>query len=261
MGFFQVRRHASSGGADQVPSGSRTQPRSSRSGTGTLAPVPPGFVPVAEALVHEESPLAACAAVGRELARDGASLEEVMAGLRETWQSVRGEDPDYAAAAEMLRSWSETTLAFVHEISCEDPLTGLASLAHLRSSIGALFRGYGQGEGDPQETHALVVVDLPHDRHGSGRSQPDVLTRTLRVARLGEAVRTVFPGSAVISRVSSNRVAVLAPRERRLGVRVRLLRRLLDGMDLDGQSSRVWIEGIPTTDTGAGLLLDELARP
>lgn len=228
---------------------------------GTAPPVPPGFASVAEALVRGESPLEACNAVGRDLARDGASLEEAMGGLRETWLSVRGEDPGYDATTALLRSWSETTLAFVHEIACDDPLTGLASLAHLRSSISALFRGHAQGEGDPQETHALVVVDLPHDRHGSGRSERDVLARAVRVARLGEAVRTVFPGSAVIGRVSSNRVAVLAPRERKLGVRVRLLRRLLDGLELDGQPSRVWIEGIPRTDGGAALLLDELARP
>lgn len=222
--------------------------------------VAPGFTAVAEALAHQESPLEACAVAGQDLARDGASLEEAMDGLRQTWRAVRGCDPEYDATGELLRSWSETTLAFVHQISCEDPLTGLSTLAHLRGTITALFRGGAHGEARPQDAYALVVVDLPKDRHGAHRRAPDVLTRGLRVARLGESVRTVFPGSEVIGRISSNRVAVLARREPKLGVRVRLLRRLVDGLELEGQPCRIWIEGIPVTDSGVGLLLDELAR-
>ena len=45
------------------------------------------------------------------------------------------------------------------------------------------------------------------------------------------------------------------------GKRVRLLRRLVEGVELDGHSSRIWIEGLPGTDAGATMLLDELARP
>lgn len=245
MGFFPRGRHTRPSGVVV------TVPRS----------VPPGFEVVAEALVEGRPTDEACGAVGRELARDGASLEEAMAGLRETWRAVRGQDPCFSATTDLLRSWSETTFAFVHEISCEDPLTGLASLAHLRSCLSSLFRGSGRGEGLPHETHALVVVDLPRVSHSEPPATPVVLSRALRMARVGETVRTVFPGSAVVCQVGSNRLAVLAPRERRLGVRVRLLRRLIDGLELDGDPPRLWIEGIPATDTGAALLIDELARP
>lgn len=228
----------------------------------TLVGLPARFEAVGEALVGGRDPAPACDAVGRDLARDGASLEEAMGGLRQTWQLVRGGDPDFDALQALLGSWSETTLSFVNHITCEDPMTGLGSLAHLRSGISALFRDHHQGAAHPRESHALVVVDLPWDRHGGGRrDNGDAIGRALRVARLGEAARTVFPGSDVIGRLSTNRVAVLAPRESRLGVRVRLLRRLVGGLELSGQEPRVWIEGLPSTDVASGLLLDELARP
>lgn len=253
MGFFATRGRA------ETPAGSGpAQVLTAQQRMG----LPPRFEVVGDALVAGADPLDACREVGRDLARDGASLEEALEALRDTWRLVAAADPDLDAVAAFLGSWSETTLSFVHHISCEDPMTGLASLAHLRSSISALFRGHVQGEGHPRDTHALVVVDLPYDRHGfRHRVNGDSITRALRVARLGETARTVFPGSDVIGRLSTNRIVVLAERESRLGVRVRLLRRLIEGLDVGTQEVRVWIEGLPATDLSAGLLLDELARP
>ena len=54
--------------------------------------------------------------------------------------------------------------------------------------------------------------------------------------------------------------AIVAERDDRLGRRVRLLRSLLQRVDSDGRASRVWIEGLPSADAPAALLLDELAR-
>lgn len=253
MGFFATRGR---------PATSATPPSRPGLTARERMGLPARFEAVGEALVAGLDPTPACQEVGRDLARDGASLEEALAGLREAWLLLRGCDPEYDAIASLLGAWSETTLSFVNNITCEDPMTGLASLAHLRSSISALFRAHHQGQGHPRDTHALVVVDLPGDRHAGGpRGNGDVIGRALRVARLGEAARTVFPGSDVIGRVCSNRIAVLAPRDTRLGVRVRLVRRLVEGLDLEGQQSRVWIEGLPATDAACGLLLDELARP
>jgi hypothetical protein len=82
----------------------------------------------------------------------------------------------------------------------------------------------------------------------------------MRLARAGELARTVFAREETIARVGMHRVAVLARRDDRLGRRVRVLRTLLDGVQAGGPQLRVWIEGLPTSDRAAGMLLDELAR-
>ena len=233
--------------------------------------MPPRFEVVAECLTSGEGSVQACQVVGEELARDGASLQEALAGLRETSQLVGGVDPAYDDVSALLVAWSDATLAYLHQVSCEEPMTGLASPAHLRSRLAELYRGQLR---EAASTHlgdrcCLVVLDLPHDRHGAAVATPasrvastgQSITRSLRMARLGEAARTVFNGSETIGRISPNRVVVVADRDERLGKRVRLLRRLVEGVELDGHASRIWIEGLPATDAGATMLLDELARP
>lgn len=227
--------------------------------------LPPRFEAVAEALTSGSGSVAACRVVGQELARDGASLAEALDALRETSRLVGGVDPSYDDISALLVAWSDATLAYLHQISCEEPMTGLASPAHVRSRLAELFRGQLRQAAHTHlgDHHCLVVLDLPHDRHGMVSTGPggQSITRSLRMARLGEAARTVFSGAETIGRISPNRVVVIAERDERLGKRVRLLRRLVEGVELDGHSSRIWIEGLPGTDAGATMLLDELARP
>ena len=153
-------------------------------------------------------------------------------------------------------AWSEATLAYLHRVSCEDPLTGLSSLAHVRSRLSELYRCYDYGDGTVPHTHALVVLELPEDRPGD-RVDPDHFSRSLRLARLGETARTVFPGTETIGRLGNHRVLVLAQRDDRLGRRTSLLRTMLLPAPYP---TRLWIEGLPATDDSAAVLLDELAR-
>lgn len=221
--------------------------------------VPRGFEAIAEAVVADEGAVDACEALGRELALDGASADEALQGLRDTWQLLRGSDPPFDAVAAVVKAWSDATLAVVNHISCEDPMTGLASTAHLRSSLEALFRGQRRAGVHPRDSHALVVVELAGERR-EGAVGGDPIVRAMRMTSLGEAARTVFPAGEVVGRVAAYRVAVLVQRDAKLGVRVRLLRRLVEGMESFEHAPRVWIEGLPATDLSAGILLDELAR-
>ncbi len=228
--------------------------------------LPPRFEAVAEALAAGAGSVSACRVAGAELARDGASLDETLDALRETSRAVCGRDPSYDDVSALLVAWSDATLAYLHQISCEEPLTGLASPAHVRSRLAELIRGQLREAAHPHlgDRYCLVVLDLPHDRHNRHNmvaAGDRSITRSLRMARLGEAARTVFSGAETIGRISPNRVVVIAEREERLGKRVRLLRRLVEGVELDGQMSRIWIEGLPGTDAGVTVLLDELARP
>lgn len=219
--------------------------------------LPRRFEAVAEALVSGSDPVVACAVVGRELALDGAPLEETMAGLRQTWLALRGCDPSYDATSALLVAWSEAALSYFHALSCEDPMTGLYTRVHVRSRLGDLYRQ--RGAADVHTAWALVVCELTADAPTSGQADTGHrLDRSLRLSRVGEAARTVFAGGETVGRLAPHRVVVVAERGDRLGTRVRLLRSLVAG--LADEPPRVWIEGLPGTDLAASQLLDELAR-
>ncbi|KRF30344.1 hypothetical protein [Nocardioides sp. Soil805] len=229
---------------------------------GALSPdvqvgLPRRFEAVAEALVSGSDATSACAVAGRDLAMDGSSLEETMAGLRQTWQVVRGQDPAYDALSALLVAWSEAAMSYFHTLSCEDPMTGLATRAHVRSRLGDLYRRHGAGDVDAG--WALVVCELAGDAPGAdGVDHGTRLAATLRLSRVGEAARTVFAAGETVGRLAPHRVVVVASRNDRLGTRVRLLRSLVTGLTDD--PARVWIEGLPRTELAASQLLDELAR-
>lgn len=195
-----------------------------------------------------------CSVAGQDLARDGASVEETLEGLRATWQQMGGTDPPYEVITALVTAWSETTLGYLHQLSCDDPLTGLASQAHLRSRLSELYR-----LDESVDAHALVVCVMPFGDDPSEDSG-DHFTRAMRLARAGELARTAFAGDETIARLGSHRVVVLAGRDERLPRLVRVLRTLLASVDPQGPRVRVWIEGLPPSDRSAGMLLDELAR-
>lgn len=225
----------------------------------TLPQVPPSrFEAVAEALAEGDDPREVCASVGRLLATDGTSLEEALSGLRATWQVVRGSDPSYDAVSALLLAWSDSTLAYVHQQSCGDPVTGLASLVHVRGRIAELYLQCD----DVHDKWAMVVCELPFhaDPATDGSDGSHRLVHSMRLARAGQSVRTVFVRGETVGRVGSRRIVALVERNDRLGERVRLLRSLLEVAVAHRAPPRVWIEGLPGNDVTAGLLLDDLAR-
>ena len=225
--------------------------------SGRQVGLPRRFEAVGEALVSGSDPSDACTVVGRDLALDGASLEETMGSLRQAWQAVRGCDPSYDATAALLVGWSEAALSYFHALSCEDPMTGLATRGHVRSRLADLYRQHGSA--DVAAGWVLVVCETTDELTPSGALDPGHrLARSLRLSRVGEAARTVFAGGETVGRLAPHRVVVVASRTDRLGTRVRLLRSLVAGLHDD--PPRVWIEGLPATDLAASQLLDELAR-
>lgn len=219
--------------------------------------MPPRFEAVGEALASGSGTVAACEFAGAQLARDGTSLAESLDALATTSRMVSGGEPDHAATRALAVAWSDVMLGYVNALSCDDPLTGLASLAHLRSRISDVYRAEDRHGTPAADSHALVVVSAPEaEAPPSGRD--DALTRAMAVARLGDTARTVFSGPETIGHVGAGRVVVLADRDERIGRRVGLLRRMLD--HAPDPVVRVWIEGLPPSDDAAGRLLDELAR-
>jgi hypothetical protein len=222
-----------------------------------LAALPPEFEAVGEALASGSGALAeAYAVLGHRLAADGVSLDEALAGLDTTFWTVLGTPPTFDDTRALSVAWSESILGYLHRLSCEDPVTGLATMAHLQSRLAELYRA-GPGLRPVGDTHALVVLDVGPSAM-SGVAETAVLTDDLRVARSAEAVRTVFAGQETIGRLAPHRLTVLAPRDERLAQRVALIRRLLTHAEPAGV--RVWIEGLPRTQDAAAATLSELAR-
>ncbi|MEZ5097236.1 MAG: hypothetical protein R2731_14720 [Nocardioides sp.] len=251
MGIFALRSRAL---ADSEPEVSASDFDAARLG------LPPRFEAVGEALASGSGSVEACAVVGAQMARDGASLDESLEALRATCQLAVGTDPSYDEVRALARGWSDATLTYLHQLACEDPMTGLASLAHVRSRLSELYRGELRTPARVRDTHALVVAELVEPAEGPvGESGQHVLRRAMRVSHLGEAARTVFAGSETIGRLGPDRIVVVVERDDRLGQRVALLRRMARTVHR-GLPARVWIEGLPGTDSSAALLLDELAR-
>jgi hypothetical protein len=221
--------------------------------------LPPRFEAVGEALVKGSGSVEACEVVGSDLARDGVSLEEALDALSTTYRMVRGGDPDHADTRALSLGWSEATLGYLHRLSCEDPLSGLASMAHLRSRLAELYRGQLGDGAAIRDTHALVVVEVPAAR-GTTHAGTIRVEQALRVSRVGDLVRTVFTGTETVGRVGPRKVVVMCERDDRLGPRVAELGRALPGLDAGGPPARAWIEALPDQEDEAASLLDELAR-
>lgn len=108
--------------------------------------VPARFEAVAERLAARRDTSDACAMLGRELARDGADLGQALDALRTIYARVLGGESDFRAVRVVSLAWGEGTLGYLHQLSCEDPLAGLASLAHLRARIAEVYRAAEHAE-------------------------------------------------------------------------------------------------------------------
>lgn len=220
--------------------------------------LPMRFEAVGEALVSGGDVAAACSVVGGDVARDGAGLGEALSGLRSTYRLVVGGDPDFGAVEALSVAWSEATLEYLHDLSCEDPLTGLTSLAHVRTRLAEVYRESELTDVGVQNSHALVVVALRN--RGREAVVEHHFTRALRLCQVAEAIRAVFAGGQTIGRLGQNRAVALVNRTGDLGMSVATLTEYLDDLGLGAEDVRVWIEGLPATAESASRLLDELAR-
>src|SRR4051794_21259853 len=167
--------------------------------------LPRGFEAVAEALMSHGNAAAACSEVGRDVARDGAALAEALSDLRSTYRLVCGTPPAFEAAEALSVAWSEATLQYLHDLSCEDPLTGLASLAHVRSRLDEIYREADLTDVPVARSHALVVAELHLRERADAPDHP--FTRAMRMVQVTEALRAVFCGGETLGRLGLDRAA------------------------------------------------------
>ena len=224
--------------------------------------VPHRFEALLDALLHDGDVVAVCSEIGCAVASDGASLEECMEALRATYAVAKGQEPSFEACRALAVSWSEASLQYLHALSCEDPLTGLTSLSHVRCRLAEIYREADRQGTNVASSHALVVVDL-RVRADAAPELSHHFDRVLRVAGVAECVRAVYSGGETLARLGQDRAVALVARDRDLGGGLAVLRRLLEDWaahEAGQPRTRVWVEALPVDNDSAGRLLDELAR-
>ncbi|WP_370618525.1 hypothetical protein [Mumia sp. Pv 4-285] len=211
------------------------------------------LVALRDVLRSGEDPEGVAVELGAAAATEGIGWSELLRDVEDVCRSVSGSLPPYEVVRAMSIAWTETAIHDAYETSCEDPLTGLASAAHLRSRLDDAYRLAERSGVSASETAAFVVVEIAA---GSG---PDVgLLRSLSMLVLADAMRTCFDGDETIARVGEHRAVALVRRSDAIRG-YRALRDLLERA-VDLPPLRVWVEGLPATSDAATRLLGELGR-
>lgn len=217
-----------------------------------------------QALVADPTLLAHARDTGRRLADEGLTARDALrVHLGESVPTGVGT-PDVEEVAAFVEGYVDATLGYLHRLGCEDPLTGLATTAHLRTRVGELRRAGV----DLARDRALVVVT----QHAGPDEGADPLGAAMGMAALGETVRVVFAAGEAIARTGGRRVVVLAHRDHRLDRLVALLRRLLAEQGRAGARAvgrhagdagaipppEVAVEAVPDDELALELLLGRL---
>ncbi|GAA2656857.1 hypothetical protein GCM10010412_027140 [Nonomuraea recticatena] len=145
----------------------------------------------------------ACMALGDARARAGVGIAEGMTDLAALFRLLGGADPPLAALRSFATGWAEAGFAPIGELRCEDPLTGLVSVAYLRTRLAEIYR-----EGTAR-LHGLVVVTV---------TVADTWERVAALLHVAALLREVFPLGDTLVRLGHDRAAALTtrPRTRRL---------------------------------------------
>jgi hypothetical protein len=220
--------------------------------------VPTGFEPLFDALEDGSPLLGVVEELGRAAAAEGVALDDALAHLAVTYQASGDivDEPPFEVVRALAGAWADSSLRFLHSISCEDPLTGLASLSHLRTRMSEVYRESDRRGVVPTSSHALLVVQL---------QWPDAVTTTfdrlLRFIDVAEMLRSVYTGDEVVGQLTGSRAAALVRRDDGIGQSVSSLLGLLQEWEQRTDVvTRLWIEGLPATQLAGEALLDELAR-
>jgi hypothetical protein len=189
--------------------------------------------------------------VGASAARLGVPLHEVLDHME---RAYAGREPSFEATRAAVLAWAEWALVLHADVSCEDPLTSLATTAYVRSRLAEIYRG-AERDGDlVAETSALVVVELPRSHTGHE------LEQSLRALDVAEAMRAVFVGDETVAQVSPRRFAALVRRARADVLTMRLLRILLEGVLGEDLHPRIWVEELPPSADGVARMLAGLSE-
>lgn len=237
-----------------------------RSRAETPPVVPAGFEALAEALNHGGAVDDAhrvnhvngvVRQIGRDAGLQGQSIDDLMDGLAATYRrGTVSQAPPFDVVRRLTSAWADTSLSYLHATSCEDPLTGLASRAHVRSRIAEIYRAAASRGLRDSPPYALVVVEIAW-----GPSCRANFDRMMRMIDIAELLRSVYQGDETIGQLSASRVVVVVRRGDSVSGAVAVVLDLVrEWEQRAGLTTRVWVEGFPGSASAADTMLDELAR-
>ncbi|WP_433870029.1 hypothetical protein [Saccharopolyspora sp. CA-218241] len=118
--------------------------------------------------------------------------------------------------------WAEVTARHAIGREVRDPLTGLATPGYLRTRLHEVYRWARAAGRTPADEHALITVSLRVPDHGHG------YPRSMGMVLVAEVLRAVFDAGETVALLRASTAAVLAPRDRTLGVRCARVRHLAE---------------------------------
>jgi hypothetical protein len=171
----------------------------------------------------------ACWALGAARARAGVGITEGLDDLAALFAVTgTGGPPPFAALRSFAAGWAEWSFAPAGQLHCEDPLTGLATEAYLRTRLAQLYRGTARG--------TCLVAAEPSAPPGE---LPERLAAALNLAT---ALRRAFPGDETLALLGPVRVGAVTRMDERLAGKVARLR---DSEILYGRRPRVRVRALP----------------
>jgi hypothetical protein len=233
---------------------------------------------VCETVAERRELLGVFSQLGRARAEAGVGLGETLDDIAALYAVLAEPAAPAAVVRTVAEAWAEVGFEPLRVGTCEDPLSGLTSAAHLRTRLAEVYREAERDGGSVRATHALVVVPTGLD----GVARWDGLLRRLA---LGECLRSVFSGGETLAGLGPSVVVGLVTRTPLLAAMVEALRHRLaevvtgtvvrggpegggawgarddgTGVPGDGEPPRVWVEGLPDGLSEAYAVLEDLAR-
>ncbi|NUP76683.1 MAG: hypothetical protein HOV96_03925 [Nonomuraea sp.] len=153
----------------------------------------------------------ACEERGAARAWAGVGIAEGLTDLAALFAVTGRGEPPFALVRAFVAGWAEQSFAPMADLQCEDPLTGLATVAYLRTRLGELYRGSVAGG------HLLVVAE-PYGQTG------ELAERLAAALNLATALRRAFTGDETLALLAPARVGAVTREDERLPAKVALLR-------------------------------------
>jgi hypothetical protein len=210
----------------------------------------PAVDAVARAVVSPSEPdlLRACGRLGQARGRAGIGIAETITDLAALYQALDRGEPPVRLISSAAEGWAEQGLAQLAGGSCEDPLTGLTTVAYLRTRLSEVYREAAELGTSAARSHRLVVVSPPR--------RADPWRRLASSIVLGNDLRTAFPGGDTLSQVPGPGTGIALVRaDDAMPARYAKLRRALGSRG----GTRITMTQMPALLPEALLLVDRLA--
>lgn len=195
---------------------------------------------LASAIATGRDVVGPCGRLGHARAEAGVGAREALNDLYALYRQLPGGGPPLVAVRALVEGWTESTVAALTAATCEDPLTGLASAAYLRTRLTEVYREAERDGVPATDQQVFLVVDT--GERGTDAAWESMLFHLA----LGDCLRSAFSGGETLASVGPRAVLGLVARDQHLARRVETLRaRLQRTRELDGV--RVWLERLPMT--------------